>query len=124
MKESMHFQKPEILAPAGAMPQLIAAVENGADAVYLGGPSFNARMQAGNFDEQTFAEAIRYAHVRGVKIYVTMNTLLTDDDLPAAWEAAKQMFHAGADGFIIQDLGLGRMLRRHCHSNYYIDYSL
>lgn len=113
MKESMHFQKPEILAPAGAMPQLIAAVENGADAVYLGGPSFNARMQAGNFDEQTFAEAIRYAHVRGVKIYVTMNTLLTDDDLPAAWEAAKQMFHAGADGFIIQDLGLGRMLREH-----------
>ena len=113
MKESMHFQKPEILAPAGAMPQLIAAVENGADAVYLGGPSFNARMQAGNFDEQTFAEAIRYAHVRGVKIYVTMNTLLTDEDLPAAWEAAKQMFHAGADGFIIQDLGLGRMLKEH-----------
>ncbi len=113
MKESMHFQKPEILAPAGAMPQLIAAVENGADAVYLGGPSFNARMQAGNFDEQTFAEAIRYAHVRGVRIYVTMNTLLTDDDLPAAWEAARQMFHAGADGFIIQDLGLGRMLREH-----------
>ena len=113
MKESMHFQKPEILAPAGGMPQLIAAVENGADAVYLGGPSFNARMQAGNFDEETFAEAIRYAHVRGVKIYVTMNTLLTDEDLPAAWEAAKQMFHAGADGFIIQDLGLGRMLREH-----------
>lgn len=95
------------------MPQLIAAVENGADAVYLGGPSFNARMQAGNFDEDTFAEAVRYAHVRGVKIYVTMNTLLTDEDLPAAWEAAKQMYAAGADGFIIQDLGLGRMLREH-----------
>lgn len=108
-----HRRIPEILAPAGGMPQLIAAVENGADAVYLGGPSFNARMQAGNFDEETFAEAVRYAHVRGVKIYVTMNTLLTDADLPAAWEAAKQMFAAGADGFIIQDLGLGRMLRKH-----------
>jgi len=107
------MKKPELLAPAGGMPQLIAAVENGADAVYLGGPSFNARMQAGNFDENTFAEAVRYAHVRGVKIYVTMNTLLTDDDLPAAWEAAKQMYAAGADGFIIQDLGLGRMLREH-----------
>ena len=74
MKQSMYFQKPEILAPAGAMPQLIAAVENGADAVYLGSPSFNARMQAGNFDEQTFAEAIRYAHVRGVKTNIAFIT--------------------------------------------------
>ncbi len=112
-QRSTTLTKPEILAPAGGMPQLIAAVENGADAVYLGGPSFNARMQAGNFDEETFREAVRYAHVRGVKIYVTMNTLLTDEDLPAAWEAAKQMYAAGADGFIIQDLGLGRMLREH-----------
>ena len=82
---------PELLAPAGGMPQLIAAVENGADAVYLGGSSFNARMQAGNFDEESFKEAIRYAHLRGVKIFVTMNTLLDDADLWPAYLAAKEM---------------------------------
>ena len=75
---------PELLAPAGTKEAFIAAVEAGADAIYCGGTLFNARMNAGNFDDEALAEAIGFAHVRGVKVYVTMNTLLTDEELPAA----------------------------------------
>ena len=72
----------ELLAPAGSMEPLHAAAENGADAVYLGGKLFNARMQAGNFDMPELREGLRYAHARGVSIYLTLNTLLGDDEIP------------------------------------------
>ena len=71
----------ELLAPAGGMEQLVAAVENGADAVYLGGPAFNARIRADNFTEAQMQAAIDYAHTRNVKAYVTLNILLKDKEL-------------------------------------------
>ncbi|WP_312354122.1 peptidase U32 family protein [Aminipila sp.] len=103
---------PELLAPAGGIQQLKAAVENGADAVYLGGKLFNARINAGNFDDETMKEALAYAHLRNVKIYVTMNILIKDDELEEALQYAKKLYEFGVDALIIQDLGFARMLRR------------
>ena len=95
---------PEILAPVGGQDQLIAAVRCGADAVYLGGKRFNARRNASNFDGTGLAEAARYCHERGVKLYVTMNTLLMDGEYPALEAAAEDIAVAGADGVILQDM--------------------
>jgi len=103
--------KPELLAPAGNWEALAAAVQNGADAVYLGGRSFNARQAAANFDDEELARAIEYAHVRGVQVYVTVNTLVAEDELE---EAARFLFflaRAGADAAILQDLGLAALAR-------------
>ena len=75
---------PEVLAPAGSMDALRAAVECGADAVYLGAGHFNARRNARNFSEEELAEAIEYCHVRGVKVHLTLNTLVSDEELPLA----------------------------------------
>jgi len=102
----------ELLAPAGDMESLHAAVENGADAVYLGGKLFNARQQAGNFDIAELQEGLRYAHARGVSIYLTLNTLLRDDEIPQALDYAGEVCNAGIDGIIVQDLGLAALLRR------------
>ena len=105
----------ELLAPAGGMDELKAAVSAGADAVYLGGRMFNARMNAGNFDDEELAAAVRYAHLRGVKVYVTMNTLLYDDELAAAVRYAAFLYETGVDALIIQDLGLGYLVRKYIH---------
>ncbi|HIE12373.1 MAG TPA: hypothetical protein EYP63_02930, partial [Desulfotomaculum sp.] len=75
---------PELLAPAGNWERLVAAVQNGADAVYLGGKDFNARRQAPNFTAEELKEAIAYAHIRGVKVYITVNTLLSDAEMEEA----------------------------------------
>lgn len=104
---------PELLSPAGGMEQLKAAVENGADAVYMGGRAFNARINAANFGEDELTRAIEYAHVRGVHIYITMNTLISDGEMQRALDAAGQAFLAGADALIVQDLGFASLLRRH-----------
>lgn len=104
--------KPELLAPAGAWEALVAAVQNGADAVYLGGKMFNARESAGNFDHQELLRAIEYAHVRGVKIYVTVNTLLSGEELSEAVRFLYFLQQAGADAAIIQDPGLLRLARQ------------
>ena len=80
--------RPELLAPAGSPEALRAAVENGADAIYLGWGDFNARRNAKNFDDGEFSAAILYCHERGVKVYLTLNTLLTDRELPRALDAA------------------------------------
>ncbi|MDD4169792.1 MAG: DUF3656 domain-containing protein, partial [Desulfotomaculaceae bacterium] len=103
---------PELLAPAGAWEALVAAVQNGADAVYLGGKMFNARESAGNFDHQELFRAVEYAHVRGVKIYVTVNTLMSDQELPEAVRFLCFLQQAGADAAIIQDAGLLRLARQ------------
>ena len=100
------MRKPELLAPAGSWDALVAAVQNGADAVYLGGKSFNARHSADNFDDDDLARAIDYAHVRGVKVYVTMNILLADTELKDALRFLRIVYNAGADALIVQDLGL------------------
>lgn len=109
----MNRKIPELLAPAGGMRQLTAAVENGADAVYLGGPAFNARINADNFTEEEMKAGIRYAHLRNVKVYVTLNILLRDEELLTALQYAKRLYEMGADGLILQDLGLADLVRRY-----------
>lgn len=102
----------ELLAPAGSMDALIAAVQNGCDAVYLGGPSFGARAFANNFDDEEMQEALRYAHQYGVRIFVTMNTIIYENELQAALDYAKKLYMFGVDALIIQDLGLLSEIRR------------
>lgn len=104
--------KPELLAPAGSMEALRAAVENGADAVYLGGKLFNARQYAANFDYEELEEAVKYAHLRDCKVYVTVNTLLDNTELPEAFEYIYFLYGIGVDAVIIQDLGLLKVLRQ------------
>lgn len=103
--------KIELLVPAGGPEQLIAAVENGADAVYLGGRLFNARMNAGNFDDETMQKAVDFAHKRGVQVHVTMNILLGDEEIPEALKYAAFLYEAGVDALIVADLGLGKRIR-------------
>lgn len=106
----MKNRKPEVLAPAGSWESLEAAVRSGADAVYLGATRFSARRQAENFDEEQLKAAVSYCHIRGVKVYQTLNIMLFDRELDAAASLAEQSVAAGIDGFILQDLGLARRL--------------
>lgn len=110
-KNKLIYTKPELLIPVGGIPQLIAAVENGADAVYLGGNAFNARISADNFDIANMEKAVDFCHLRGVKVYVTLNTLMRDDQLEHALKYAKNLYEIGVDALIIQDLGLGQIIR-------------
>ncbi len=96
----------ELLAPAGNFEALKAAVCNGADAVYLGGKYFGARAFAGNFDHEELAEAVKYAHYNGVKVYMTMNTLLNEYELNNAKAEVKYAYETGVDALLVQDLGL------------------
>lgn len=100
----MHI--PELLAPAGNEIALHAAITAGADAVYLGLDAFNARRNADNFTVETLADACEYAHLRGCNVYVTMNTIVLPAELDQATEYARQAYRAGADGLIVQDIGL------------------
>ena len=100
------MRKVELLAPAGTMESLHAAVQCGCDAVYLGGTMFGARAYAGNFDDAQMKEAIRYAHIHGVRVYVTMNTLLDETEIDAAFDYARFLYEHDVDALIIQDLGL------------------
>lgn len=97
---------PELLAPAGSKAALNAAVRGGADAVYLGLDRFNARLNADNFTLDSLEEAARYAHLRGVKLYITANTLILPDEMDDALLLVRQAYERGADAFIVQDLGL------------------
>ena len=101
----------ELLAPAGSMEALKAAVQNGADAVYLGVGTFNARQSAKNFTVQTLQEAVKYCHVRGVQVHLTLNTLVSDRELEEAQTLIRQAASANVDAFIVQDLGLVRLCR-------------
>ncbi|MFZ1983168.1 MAG: peptidase U32 family protein, partial [Desulfatitalea sp.] len=95
----------ELLAPAGDAKIGIAAIDHGADAVYIGAPRFSARAAAGN-PLADIAALIRYAHPFAAKVYVALNTILTDKELPEALALIRQVYEAGADGLIIQDVGL------------------
>ena len=101
----------ELLSPAGSPEGVIAAVQNGADAVYMGMGAFNARRGAKNFTDEEFVKAVRYCHVRGCKVYVTLNTLVNDREMRDAVAAAKLASDAGADGLIVQDLGMSYAIR-------------
>ena len=99
-------KKPEILAPAGSMEALKATVYYGADAVYLGGLSYGARAFANNFDETELIRAIDYAHLYGVKVYLTVNTLFRNDEINCLFSYLKPYYEVGLDAVIVQDLGV------------------
>ena len=102
----------ELLSPAGSPEAVIAAVQNGADAVYMGFGDFNARRGAKNFSEEEFAKAARYCRIRGCKVYVTMNTLVGDREMENAAFFAARASELGADAILVQDLGLASVIRR------------
>jgi len=103
----------EILAPAGSMESLIAGVRSGANAVYLGGKAFNARRNAGNFDDKELFEAVRYCHSHGVKVYLTLNILISDTEFEQMYYAVKYALSIGVDAFIVQDIGAAKFIREH-----------
>ena len=102
---------PELLAPAGSYEALLAAVDGGADAVYLGGKSYGARAFADNFDTEELARAIRYAHLHAVRVYVTVNTLLFDREMDECMAYVRKLYTLGTDAVICADLGLIRRIR-------------
>lgn len=112
MNRYANGQKPELLAPAGSMESLRAAVQNGCDAVYLGGKAFGARATAANFEREEMQEALRYAHLHGVRVYVTVNTLYKDQELKPLLEFVGDLYEDGVDGVILQDLGAAQMIRQ------------
>ena len=102
----------ELLAPAGSMEALHAAVQNGANAVYLGCGMFNARQSAKNFTPQTLVEAIKYCHIRGVAVHLTLNTLVSDREMKELCELIRHAAVSGVDAFIVQDLGVVQLCRQ------------
>ncbi|MBR6342412.1 MAG: U32 family peptidase, partial [Selenomonadaceae bacterium] len=102
----------ELLAPAGSREALTAAVESGADAVYLAGNRFGARAYADNFDEEGLREAIGFAHLRHVAVHVTVNTAVADSELRSLAEYLRFLYEAGADAVLVQDLGAARLAKK------------
>ena len=101
----------ELLSPAGGFDSLIAAVQTGADAVYMGFGAFNARRSAKNFTDGEFASAVAYCHLRGVRVFLTLNTLLTDRELVQAAESLRKASAMGVDAILVQDWGLLALAR-------------
>lgn len=104
--------KPELLAPAGGWEAMVAAVQNGADAVYLGGAGFNARQSADNFAGDCLREAVEYCHLRGVRVHVTLNTMVRDGELSELEQAVRMIAQSGADAVLVQDFGVARAVRQ------------
>ena len=102
----------ELLAPVGSFESLKAAVQNGADAVYLGGKSFGARASANNFDREELKAAVEYAHIRGVQVFVTTNTLRKENEIAEFLEYAKFLYDIDVDAIILQDIGMARLIKR------------
>lgn len=110
----MIMNKHEILAPAGAWEQLKAAVICGADAVYLGAGNFNARRNADNFTNNDLKEAVKYCHLRNVKVYVTLNTLVFDKETEELYATIEAIAKSGADAVIVQDFAVAEAVRKIC----------
>lgn len=106
-------KRPEILAPAGSMESLIAAVRCGANAVYLGTKGINARRGATNFTFEELKQAVEYCHAREVKIYLALNILISDSERELAYKTVEAGLSLGVDAFIIQDLGLAKIIHNH-----------
>ena len=102
----------ELLAPAGSMEALRAAVQNGANAVYLGCGDFHARQGAKNFTPQTLTEAVKYCHIRGVAVHLTLNTLVSDREIPELINMIRHAALSGVDAFIVQDLGVIQLCKQ------------
>ena len=107
----MKRNKYELLAPAGDMAALKAAVSAGANAIYLGYDEFSARAKAKNFNKEELEEAIEYAHLRGVEIYVTFNILIADFEVKRAMKSVKMLYDIGVDALILQDIGIAAKIR-------------
>ena len=104
-------KKIELLAPAGSLQALKAAVENGADAVYIGGPMFSARQKAENFTHEQMVAGVQYAHERGCKVHVAVNTIVSNEEIGQVVEYAYKLAEAKVDAVIVQDLGVTHLLR-------------
>ena len=102
----------ELLAPAGSWEALEAAVNAGADAVYMGGKAFGARQYASNFDREEMAKAVYFAHMHRVRIYITVNTLVDDSEMQDLASYLLFLNNVGVDGIIVQDLGVIRLARK------------
>jgi len=111
MEKDRTGQVPELLAPAGSFKALEAAVDAGADAVYLSGKKYGARKYADNFSLSEIADAVDFAHIHGVKVHVTVNTLISDDELSGVAEYAAELYSIGIDAIIVQDAGLARIIK-------------
>lgn len=109
--KNIDFNKLEILSPAGSPECFYADINAGANAVYLGLSEFNARMKAHNFTTQNIREFVKHAHKFGVKVYITVNTLLTNDDFEPFLEMVKHLVKSKVDAFIVQDLGVAHLLK-------------
>ncbi|MGL5507520.1 MAG: DUF3656 domain-containing U32 family peptidase, partial [Paraclostridium sp.] len=101
----------ELLAPVGSFEALKAAVQNGANAVYLGGKEFSARASANNFDRDELREAVRYAHIRGVQVFVTTNTLRKQNEIEEFLEYIKYLYDIDVDAIILQDIGMAKLVK-------------
>lgn len=107
----MHNKNIELLAPVGSMESLYAAIQNGCNAVYLGGKVFSARKYANNFDYDELEEAVRYAHLRNVRVYVTVNTIIDNSELDDILEYVKFLYNIDVDALIVQDLGFAYLVK-------------
>ena len=103
--------KPELLSPAGSFECLKAVIEAGCDAVYLGGKSFSARSFATNFNNEELVEAIKYAHLYGVKVYVTVNTLVYEKEVDSFIEYIDFLHQNNVDAILVQDIGMLHLIR-------------
>ena len=106
--------KPEILSPCGGPESVAAAINSGCDAVYLGSKNFSARHNAVNFSDDELREAVRECHKNGVLVYLAINTVVFDDELPALSNLLKTACEAPVDGLIIQDMSLYEMVKSAC----------
>ncbi len=102
---------PELLSPAGTKDSIYSAVNNGCNAIYLGGKNFNARKFASNFSDEDLTEIIDFCHIRGVKVLITLNILYKNSEINAVLRFVSKMYAAGADAFIVQDLGMFSLLK-------------
>jgi len=105
-------KKAELLAPAGSMESFYAAVNSGADSVYLGGKLFNARYSSQNFENEEMKHVIAYAHNKNVRVYVTLNILLKDVEIIDALNYALFLYENDVDAVIVQDLGLLYLIKK------------
>lgn len=112
MKDKKKRNSVELLAPVGSFEALKAAVQNGANAVYLGGKDFSARASANNFDREELKEAVEYAHIRGVQVFITVNTLIKQNEIADFVEYIKFLYDIDVDALIIQDIGIASLVKK------------
>ena len=103
----------ELLSPAGSMESVFAAVNNGCDAVYIGGKYFSARQYANNFSIEEIEQVCDYCHLRGIKVYVTVNTLYKQKEIHALLNYTKQLYEIGVDALILQDIGAAQIIKKY-----------